>query len=107
VGEGDVLTIEKLPVERGKKVEFNDVLLMVDEEKVAVGQPLVKGVRVEGEVLEGFRGPKIRVAKFKAKSRYRRVMGYRQDLTRVRIKKIIGVREGKKSDQRKNQETES
>lgn len=107
VSEGDVLAVEKLGQEKGGKIEFDDVLLTVDEKNVSVGQPLVRGAMVEGEVLEHFQGPKVKVARFKAKSRYRRVKGHRQDLTRVRIKKIGETEKGKKSGQKKEKEAKT
>jgi len=88
VSEGDTLEIEKLEGKAKKKITFNQVLLVVDEKKVSLGQPLVKGAKVTAEILEQKKGVKIRVAKFKAKSRYRRVKGHRQQLTKIKINKI-------------------
>lgn len=105
VAEGDVLAVEKLSEEKGESFTFDQVLLVVDGKKVSLGQPLIDQGKVEGEVLEHFRGPKIKVAKFKAKSRYRRVQGHRQELTRVRIKKIAEVPGGRKRDQKEKKET--
>lgn len=107
VAEDDVLAVEKLSEEKGKPVTFDQVLLVVDRKKVSLGQPLIDQGKVEGEVLEHFRGPKVRVAKFKAKSRYRRVQGHRQELTRIRIKKIADVQGGSQSDQKEKKETKS
>lgn len=89
VSEGEVLEVEKLVVEPKKSVDFSEVLLLVNDDTVLVGQPLVPNARVTAEVLEQFKGPKIRVAKFKAKTNYRRVRGHRQELTRIKITKII------------------
>ncbi len=88
VSEGDQIDIEKIEIEPKKKVSFEEVLLLVDDKKTDIGQPVLKGVKVEGEVIEQFRDKKIRVAKFKAKSRYRKVMGHRQSKTKVKINKI-------------------
>lgn len=89
VSEGEVLEVEKLVVEPKKSVDFSEVLLLVNDDTVLVGQPLAPNARVTAEVLEQFKGPKIRVAKFKAKTNYRRVRGHRQELTRIKITKII------------------
>lgn len=87
VSEGDVLDVERLPEEKGA-VSFSDVLLFSDGTNVTVGKPLVDGVSVSGVILDSVKGEKIRVAKYKAKVRYRRVMGHRQKLSRVKIESI-------------------
>lgn len=89
VSVGEILDIEHLESEKDQKLTFNDVLLYVDGETIYVGTPYVKGVSVETSVIEHFRGEKIRVAKFKAKARYRRVTGHRQSLTKLKVDKIV------------------
>ena len=71
----------------GEKVSFDEVLLVKNKE-VKIGQPLVAKANVEAEVLNQFRGEKVRAATYRAKSRYRRVKGFRPDLTRVKIVSI-------------------
>jgi len=90
VSEAEELLVEKINSKEGVSVEFDSVLLLVDGEKVAIGQPTIKGARVKAKIVGQVKGPKIRVAKFKAKSRYRRVRGHRQRLTRIKIEKIYG-----------------
>ena len=92
VSEGDEIAVEKLSNEEKEKVEFKDVLLLVDGEKAKVGDPLVKGAKIKATVLEQFKGEKIRVATFKAKARYRRVKGFRPQLTKLKIDKILSFR---------------
>lgn len=87
VSEGEILEIEKPETEK-KLVEFKEVLLLVDEEGVRIGQPLVEKVKVVGEILEQTKKKKIRVAKFRAKTGYRKVTGHRQKATKIKIKKI-------------------
>lgn len=89
VAEGDKIEVDKLEIEKGESFTFDEVLLLVDGEKVKVGQPLVKGVKVKAKVVDQIKGKKIRVATFKAKSRYRRVKGFRSRLTKVKIGKIV------------------
>jgi large subunit ribosomal protein L21 len=89
VSEGDEVEIEKIDTPEGKAVIFAEVLLLVDDKKIKIGQPQVKGARVKAKVLSHFKGQKIRVATYKAKSRYRRVKGHRQQLTRVKILSIL------------------
>ena len=54
VAEGDVVFFEKLDTEEGKKVTFDKVVLVSDEEKVEIGNPYVKGVKVEGKVVSSW-----------------------------------------------------
>lgn len=86
--EGQILGIEKIEKKPQEKVEFDQILLWVDETERKIGQPLVEGAKVEAEVLEQFKGVKVQVAKFKAKARYRKRKGHRQKLTKVKITKI-------------------
>ena len=88
VTEGDVVFFEKLDVEEGKKVTFDNVVLVSDNKKVEVGAPYVKGVKVEGKVVAHGKGKKILVYKYKAKKNYRRTQGHRQPYTKVEITKI-------------------
>ena len=89
VAKDDVLAVEKLAAEPGATVRFEEILMLGGDE-VAVGAPFVKGARVEAEVLEQFRGPK--VVSFKKRRRKhssQRRRGHRQYLTRVRIIDIL------------------
>lgn len=88
VAKGDVVFFEKLNAEEGKKVTFDSVVLVSDEGKVQVGNPYVKGVKVEGKVVSHGKGKKIIVFKMKAKKNYRRKQGHRQPYTKVEITSI-------------------
>ena len=89
VEEGKVISIEKLDVEEGAEVTFDEVLL-VSGEDIKIGQPNVAGAKVTGKVLEQGKERKIRIFKYKAKSNYRRRQGHRQPFTKVQIEKIEG-----------------
>ena len=103
VAEGDVVFFEKLDAEEGKKVTFDKVILVSEDGKVQVGNPYVKGVKVEGKVVSHGKGKKIivfkmkakknyrrkqGVFKMKAKKNYRRKQGHRQPYTKVEITSI-------------------
>ena len=88
VAEGDVVFFEKLEAEEGKKVTFDNVVLLSDDKKVEVGAPYVKGVKVEGKVVSHGKAKKIIVFKMKAKKNYRRKQGHRQPYTKVEITSI-------------------
>lgn len=88
VVEGDVVFFEKLDAEEGKKVNFDKVILVSDEKEVKVGNPYVKGVKVEGKVLSHGKGKKIIVFKMKPKKNERTKQGHRQPYTKVEITAI-------------------
>ena len=88
VAEGDVVFFEKLDAEEGKKVTFDNVILVSEEGKVQVGNPYVKGVKVEGKVVSHGKAKKIIVFKMKPKKNYRRKQGHRQPYTKVEITSI-------------------
>ena len=85
VTEGDVVFFEKLDAEEGKKVTFENIVLVSNDGKVQVGSPYVKGVKVEGKVVSHGKAKKIIVFKMKPKKNYRRKQGHRQPYTKVEI----------------------
>ena len=90
VSKGDTLDIEKLDVEEGKAITFDEVLLVVDGEKVKLGSPKVKA-KVKAKVVSQFRGEKIKVGRYRRRKRHHKVMGHRQYLTKVEITGIEHV----------------
>ncbi len=90
VSEGDEIIVEKLGVEEGATVTFEEVFAIVDGENVKIGQPKIEGAKVTASVVKNGKGPKIRIFKYKHKTNYRRRMGHRQPFTKVKIEKIEG-----------------
>ncbi len=88
VSTGDTLEVDKLDFAGKKTMTFNEVLLSVNEDSVVVGKPTVSGASVDASLVEEKKGEKIRVMKFKAKSRYRRTTGFRAQLSVIKIDKI-------------------
>lgn len=86
--EGQSLEIDKLSSAEGDPVEFREVLLVAEDDRVQVGKPTIEGAVVHGRVLAHLRGPKIRVFKYAPKKRTRKRQGHRQGLTRVVIDRI-------------------
>ena len=103
VSEGDVVFFEKLDVEEGKKVTFDNVVLVSDDKKVEVGAPYVKGVKVEGKVVAHGKAKKIIVFKMKAKKNERTKQGHRQPYTKV---EITGIKTAAKKTAAKAEKTE-
>lgn len=91
VSEGDIIKVEKLPVEEGQEVILEEVLLINDENgNIKVGKPVVEGARVIAQVLQQGKGKKIYVMKYKRRKNYRRKKGHRQPFTKIKIQKIEG-----------------
>ena len=88
VSVGDVVSVEKLPVEAGSTITFDRVLLLSGDGETRVGTPTVAGASVAATVEETYRGEKLIIFKFKAKKGYRRKTGHRQSLTRLAITAI-------------------
>ena len=88
VAEGDVLFIEKLDVEAGESVKFDQVLAIIDGEEATFGAPVVEGACVEAKIVKNGKGKKIRIFKYNPKKGYRKRQGHRQPYTKVEITKI-------------------
>lgn len=88
VKEGDSVKIEKIPGKAGDAVEF-ETLLLTDEKgsKVEVGTPTLK-TKVKGKITRQATDKKMTVIKYKAKTRYKRTLGHKQQHTHVKIEKV-------------------
>lgn len=88
LGEGQEFEISRVSGEPGDAVVFDEVLMLLDEGEVQVGTPLVAGARVAARITAHTRGPKLRFMKYKNKVRYRRILGHRQDTSRLVVESI-------------------
>ncbi len=104
--EGETVDIDRLAVEVGSDLTFDQVLMTSQEGDVRVGTPTVSGSKVVAEVVDQVKGPKVMVFKFKPKVRYRRRQGHRQLYTRVRIESIKFPGGKKKAAAKKAKEKE-
>jgi large subunit ribosomal protein L21 len=87
VSRGERVRVEKLPGEIGDMLEFTEVL-MIGGDKVAVGNPFVKGAKVSAEIVSQDRSKKVTVFKFKRRKGYRRKAGHRQPYTELKVTDI-------------------
>jgi large subunit ribosomal protein L21 len=85
VEEGKKIFVHRLEVEEGNQVEFDQVLLIENEGKIIIGEPIIKDALVEGKILDHMRGDKVIVFKKKRKKGYRIKNGHRQNFTQVEI----------------------
>jgi large subunit ribosomal protein L21 len=90
VETGKKIFIHRLEAEEGKKIEFNQVLLIEDDGNITIGEPTIEGAVVEGEIVDHVRGDKVIVFKKKRKKGYRVKNGHRQNFTQVEIISING-----------------
>ena len=86
---GDIVKLELLDDEKGKKVTFNDVLACNHDGKDLIGSPFLKNVAVKGEILENKKGKKVIVFKKRRRHNSRRLNGHRQSISVVKINEVI------------------
>ena len=84
VQANDVLEVEKLDAEVGKKVEFTP-LMICDDAKVSIGTPEVSGQKVVAEVVEHGKGEKLNIFTYKKKNTHHKAQGHRQPYTKIKI----------------------
>ena len=99
--EGRTIEVDRLAIETGKKFGFDRILLMVDDDDVMVGTPILSGVEVNVTVVDHTKGPKIDRFKYRPKKRIRVRGGHRQHFTRLLVDFI-----GKPGEERKVEEQE-
>ncbi|GAA4889414.1 hypothetical protein GCM10023311_11820 [Flaviramulus aquimarinus] len=90
--------VNRLQTEEGKKVSFDNVLLLGDGDKVTVGAPAIDGAQVSAKVLKHLKGDKVIVFKKKRRKGYRVKNGHRQSLSEIVIESIVasGAKPAKK-----------
>ena len=86
--EGDTIRVESIVGDEGDTIELESVKLISLDGETSVGPPNVEGAKVQAEVVNKGKGKKIVVFKYKAKTRYRRKNGHRQNFTDLRITDI-------------------
>jgi large subunit ribosomal protein L21 len=84
------LYVHLLEAAEGDSVDFDKVLLVDNDGKVAVGTPTVKGAKVTAKVLEHVKGDKVLVFKKKRRKGYKKLNGHRQQFTQIQIENIVG-----------------
>ena len=88
VEQGEILRVEKLDVQEGDTVDFDQVLMMGTGDDVSIGAPYIDGGKVSAEVRAHGRADKIEIIKFKRRKHHRKQMGHRQSYTEIVIKEI-------------------
>jgi large subunit ribosomal protein L21 len=89
VAKDQKVFVNRLAVEEGKKVSFDNVLLIGDGNKVTVGAPAINGAQVGAKVVQHLKGDKVIVFKQKRRKGYRVKNGHRQLLSEIVIENIV------------------
>ena len=88
VAKGDIIQVEKLDVEEGSSIDFDNVLMVGEGEDVKIGAPYVEGSKVTATVTSQMRGEKIEIMKFRRRKHHQKKTGHRQYLTQIEISAI-------------------
>ena len=91
VSEGSVLRIEKLSADAGSNVEFDQVLLVGEGDKIQIGSPLLSGSKVVATVQGHGKGEKKTIVKFRRRKHYLRQGTHRQAYTEIKVTSIVGA----------------
>ena len=98
VQASEILKIEKLDLPDSKKIEFNEILAYGDKGNVELGSPLIKGAKIEAELIKNSKQRTVLVFKKRRRKNSRRKYGHRQPFTLIRINKIFS-KDGKLLDE--------
>jgi large subunit ribosomal protein L21 len=86
--EGKTIEVDRFSAEIGEQVDLENVLLLVEDDHVQIGTPILEDISVHATVVDQVKGPKVVVFKYKPKQRYRVKTGHRQKYTRLQIDAI-------------------
>ncbi len=89
VRASEILKIEKLRNLEGKKIEFNEILAYGNKENIELGSPIIKGAKVEAELLKNSKEKTVLIFKKRRRKNSRKKYGHRQPFTLIKINKIF------------------
>ena len=88
IEEGKYYDLNCINLPKNTEIQLNRILLVNDGKKLLIGQPFLESSTIKATVLKQLKGPKIFVYKKKRKKKYKKMMGHRQSLTRIKITSI-------------------
>lgn len=91
VQQDQTLFVHRLSHDEGSKIDFDNVLLVDNGDKISVGAPAVAGVKVSAEVLKHLKGDKVIVFKKKRRKGYKVLNGHRQYMSQIKITGFTGL----------------
>ncbi|WP_149274517.1 50S ribosomal protein L21 [Pareuzebyella sediminis] len=109
VAKDQKVYVHRLQTEEGKKVTFDNVLLLADGSNITIGAPAIDGAAVEAKVVKHFKGDKVIVFKKKRRKGYRKKNGHRQSLTEIVVESIVakGAKKSEKKEEPKKKEVKA
>lgn len=90
VKEGDVLKVEQLPFDIGHVIDFDQILMITQNDTTTLGVPFIAKALVKAEVIAQGRHKKIKIIKFRRRKHHMKQMGHRQNYTEIKITAISG-----------------
>lgn len=87
--EGAVVQVPLQSAEAGTKLDISEVMLVKDKDTILVGTPYVEGAKVEAEVLGQGKSEKVKIYKYKRRTKFRRRQGHRQNFTELKVNRIV------------------
>lgn len=96
--------VHRLEGDEGDVVEFDQVLLIEDGDKILIGEPTIEGALVSGKIISHLKGDKVKVFKKKRRKGYQVLKGHRQYLSQILIENIIDEGGKKKAPAKKAEE---
>ena len=103
VEPGEKIRVEQLDAQIGDSIQFDDVLLVVNDDETLIGTPHVENSPVFAKVLDHGRGKKIKVVKMKRRKDYRRTQGHRQNYTELEVLSIGDKPSNEQKNEAKNE----
>ncbi|QJC36303.1 50S ribosomal protein L21 [Enterobacteriaceae endosymbiont of Donacia cincticornis] len=89
--QGQIIQLEKIQSIIGSKIEFNNVLLIFNKNKLNIGNPIIPGGKIIAEIISHEKKKKIKIIKFRRRKHYRKTQGHRQLFTNIKIIKITSL----------------
>ena len=89
VRASEILKIEKIGNPEGEKIEFNEILAYGNKENIELGSPIIKGAKIEAELLKNSKEKTVLVFKKRRRKNSRKKYGHRQPFTLIKINKIF------------------
>ncbi|CAD83616.1 50S ribosomal subunit protein L21 [Candidatus Blochmanniella floridana] len=88
VRTGQVIFIDRVKLDIGNQIEFNQVLLIRDMKNIYIGNPFIQNGKIIADILDHSLGKKIRIVKFRRRKHFRKFQGHRQCMTKIKVVKI-------------------
>ena len=107
VKASEILKIEKLDKETSSKIEFNEVLAYGNDKSIEIGSPIIKGAKVEAELIKNGKNRTVLIFKKRRRKNSRRKNGHRQRYSLIKINKIFSKNGSLFAEAKKNDKKES